>query len=472
MTYKYDILLQNGMLVDPINRFEGVRDIGIRDGRIVAVEEHLSASGAEQVFDIRGQHVMPGIVDMHCHVSEWLGGACGHKMLALAGVTTALDMSGPVEGLLKLAGDCGTGLTLATINRLTPGYNIKSADPDRKELQGALDHALRSGCIGLKLMGGNYPLTPEATAEAIRLANEHRAYVAFHAATTQTGSHLTGFLEALSLTGDHCLHIAHVNSYCRGMIEPYMTETQKVIDALRANPHIRCEAYLSPYNGNNGKCIDGVPEASVIRNCLRMGGYEPTEAGYEKAILDGWANINVESGGEVTLQAGSDAVKYWKEKKTDTAVSFVVNPPQPRYWLTTAKRADGRFVVDAISTDGGGIPRNVILDHGLSFVRLKAMTLPEFVLKASVNPGRILGMNNKGMLSEGADADITVFNLESQKPYMSIGSGRVIMYRGYVCGKGCNILTTEQGAENVRAHGLNPVLTNIADSAFYNAYGY
>ena len=58
--------------------------------------------------------------------------------------------------------------------------------------------------------------------------------------------------------------------------------------------------------------------------------------------------------------------------------------------LAQAKRPDGTFVVDAISTDGGCIPRNVTLSVGLSLVKFGALTLSEFVVKTSVNPARHL----------------------------------------------------------------------------------
>lgn len=468
MEKNYDIVLKNGFLIDPVNHFEGVRDIGICGEKICAVQENIPDTMAEQVFDLKGLYVMPGIVDLHSHESEWLGGRCGHKMMALAGVTTALDMSGPIDGVLKIAREYGAGLTLAAIDRLTPGYNISNNAPDKSELEAALESSLGKGCIGIKIMGGNYPMTPESTANAIEVANESKAYVAYHSGTTETGSHLGGLLETAELIGDNHLHLAHINSYCRGMKKSVAEEIQSAIDLLCKNERICSEAYLSLYNGNNGKCIDGVPEASVIRNCLKMGGYSQNQAGYEQAILDGWANIHVIRGGETLLMTGTEAVEYWREHKTDTGVSFPVNPALTRFWLASAKREDGTFAVDTISTDGGGIPRNVILSNGLSLVKLGALTLREFVIKASVNPGLILGMTDRGHLGVGATADITVFNFEKQSPYMSLGMGKLIMYRGYICGRGTNMLTTKAGSRHVLETGLNPVLTDISKGAFYD----
>ena len=105
MSHQYDLLLQNGTVVDYATDQEGVMDVAIQDGKIVAIAPGLNPTQAREVFDVTGQHVVPGIIDLHTHFSNWVGGRYGHKMLALAGVTTALDMAGPVEGVGGLARD-------------------------------------------------------------------------------------------------------------------------------------------------------------------------------------------------------------------------------------------------------------------------------------------------------------------------------------------------------------------------------
>ena len=45
--------------------------------------------------------------------------------------------------------------------------------------------------------------------------------------------------------------------------------------------------------------------------------------------------------------------------------------------------------------------------------------------------------------------------------------GRVIMYRGYVCGKGSQVITTRAGEALVRGKGLTPIIVDPAESGFY-----
>lgn len=467
MSDKYDLIVRGGTLVDPANGREGAFDVAVKDGQIAAVAAGLDPTLARECFDFTGCYVVPGLIDLHIHASAWLGGKFAHKMLARAGVTTALDMSGPIDSVLAFTASHGAGLALASIQYVRPGHTVKNEDPDEAELTDLLAGCLEKGAFGFKLLGGHYPLSPAATARAIAVANRHQAYVAFHAGSLAASSNIDGFLEAVRLADGNALHIAHINSYCRGAVRPYMAETEEAIAALVANPNIRSEAYLSPVNGTSAKCAGGTPESLVTRKCLATGGFAPTEAGLEQAILAGWAQINMESGGEVILATGEEALAYWRAKGTDTTVGFNVNPPEPRLRLATAKRPDGRFVVDCISTDGGGIPRNVIADMGLALVKLQALTMNEFVRKASCNPARILGLPAKGHLGEGADADITVLDLATQRPVLAVAGGQVIMHKGYVCGRGGAIITTAAGAKAVKAQGLRTIVADLAGSAFY-----
>ena len=469
MSYQYDVLLKNGTVVDYATNQEAVMDVAIEDGKIVEIAPGLNPTQARDVVDVSGQHVVPGIIDLHSHFSNWVGGRYGHKMLALAGVTTALDMAGPIEGVWDLARDYGAGLNIASIEYVRPEHTVPNEDPSEAELQSLLARCLRQGGLGLKLLGGHYPLTVEATARAIELVNRHRAYVAFHCGSLRNGSNIDGFLDAVKLANGHALHVAHINSYTRGLKRPYMAEVEEALAALIANPALRSESYLSPMNGTSAKCAQGVPESLQTQTNLAMGGFEKTEAGLAEAIIAGWAHINLEEGGQMVLATGDKALAYWREHGTDTTVSFKVNPAEPRLRLATAKRPSGAFVVDCLSTDGGGIPRNVIVPMGLSLVKLQALTMKEFVQKTSYNPARILGLAKKGHFQPGADADISVLNLDAQAPVMSMVGGRMIMHKGFVCGQGSQAITTEAGVAFVKEKGLQPLVVDIAESGFYRA---
>jgi formylmethanofuran dehydrogenase subunit A len=63
------IVIRNGNVFDPANGVDGVvADIWIRDGRVISAWDDRSTAGA-RLIDATGMVVMPGGVDMHCHIA-------------------------------------------------------------------------------------------------------------------------------------------------------------------------------------------------------------------------------------------------------------------------------------------------------------------------------------------------------------------------------------------------------------------
>ncbi len=67
MSDTYDLILKGGTVVN--HDGEGVRDIGIRDGRIAAIGQ-LGIAKAERTLDARHLHILPGVVDSQVHFRE------------------------------------------------------------------------------------------------------------------------------------------------------------------------------------------------------------------------------------------------------------------------------------------------------------------------------------------------------------------------------------------------------------------
>ncbi|WP_319533612.1 dihydroorotase family protein [uncultured Cohaesibacter sp.] len=455
MAAKFDILLRNGKLVDPRNEIEARRDIAIQNGRIVAVGPTIDGS-AELDFDLEGKVVMPGIIDTHVHISRWLGGREGHKMMAMAGVTTALDMAGPIEGVVELARSHGAGLSIGCINYIRPGHTVGSVNPGSDELTDLLVRSQRAGAIGLKILGGHFPLSKECSARVIRVCGEHGAYVAFHAGTLETPPPKPATMaEACELAAGHPLHMPHINTYAR---DAGVMGGEEVIATLAAHPNVWSESYLAPFNGTSAVCSNGVPESDATKRGVVLGGFTPNQQGMAESILAGWTHVHKIVDGTVVLATGREGYDAWMEADMQTGCSFMVNPPEPRIHLATAKKSNGTFCIDALATDGGGIPRNDIVERGLPLVRMTALSIADFVTKTSVTPAKMLGLQNKGHLAVGADADITVLDMERLVPVLAIANGHRIMENGVVFPRPSRFITTSMGKDAIEAAGMEPLL--------------
>lgn len=67
-----DLLIRGGRVIDPINRLDVIRDVAIKDGRVVDVAETIELA-ARKTIEASGRIVMPGIIDMHTHMRTLLG---------------------------------------------------------------------------------------------------------------------------------------------------------------------------------------------------------------------------------------------------------------------------------------------------------------------------------------------------------------------------------------------------------------
>src|SRR5258705_1869010 len=67
MNQRFDTILKSGTVVNQDG--EGVRDIGLTNGRIAAVGGLGQASAAEGI-DCKGLHILPGVMDTQVHFRE------------------------------------------------------------------------------------------------------------------------------------------------------------------------------------------------------------------------------------------------------------------------------------------------------------------------------------------------------------------------------------------------------------------
>ena len=471
----YDLILKGGNVLDPRNGFDGVADLAIRKGIVEGVETEIDPSRAGEVVDVSGLWVMPGQIDTHAHVAGLFGSwdpAVGYAMLARAGTTTVMDMGGTGRSLIDGIKRRGAGLNVAGNFALVPGATIPDGHLSRSAIRDIVKVALRQGCIGLKILGGYDPFSPETTSDIIAESNAQRAYIAFHLGTTETGSHLEGLREVPNLVGKGRLHVCHVNSYCRGVISDSVSECMEALEIMKGmGEQLNTEVYHAVQNGTTGRCdSEGNVIADVPRNCLRLRGYEPTYDGMRQAISDGYASVLAQRDGETYYARHQEALKLFEDARGNVGMSFPVNLPSTAFSLTTAQDESGEFVVDAVSTDGGSFPRNVAIESTMALVRFGAMTPLQMAEKLSWMPARMMGLNGKGHFSPGADADITVIDPERGRAVMSFVAGSLIMRVGESVGSGGTLIVTPEGEEAAKNSGLPYRVVDLSESKLYADY--
>lgn len=404
MSEDVDLLVRGARVVDPSRDFDEIADVAIAGDRIAEVAGTIDPARAVRTVDGTGRVLLPGLVDSHVHIEDLTGPgrpSSAHRALAVAGVTTAVDLAN-FRSVVDHWHASSAGLTVFGVQTL-PAY---TGHVTRKTVAGDVDDALAMGAIGVKLLGGHYPSTPDASAMAIAETAARRCHVAFHAGTTEHGSDLAGMREAVELAGDNGLHLAHTNAYLRGAVADVRDENTAALDLLRAHPNVISESHLAPLNACFGALVDGEFEDHVTRNCLRLRGYDVDATGLRAAFLDGYAHLHLDRSGATTT--GEDAYARWREDHT-ALLSFAVNMRLTAFQQACARTTSGgdltfegpgEFVVDAISSDGGTW-RNVILEQGLLLVGLGALSWLEFAHKTSLSPAAFFGLAGRAASVRG-----------------------------------------------------------------------
>ncbi|RKU31258.1 amidohydrolase/deacetylase family metallohydrolase [Candidatus Poribacteria bacterium] len=64
----YDLIIKDGILIDPAQSIHEIRDIGFRDGMVTTVSTNIPSAEAREVISAAGCYVTPGLIDLHVHV--------------------------------------------------------------------------------------------------------------------------------------------------------------------------------------------------------------------------------------------------------------------------------------------------------------------------------------------------------------------------------------------------------------------
>jgi len=65
-----DLVLKGGRVIDPAQGIDQVLDVGIKDGKVAALERDISPGRARQAKNVKDKLVLPGLIDVHAHIYE------------------------------------------------------------------------------------------------------------------------------------------------------------------------------------------------------------------------------------------------------------------------------------------------------------------------------------------------------------------------------------------------------------------
>ncbi|HEX6210384.1 MAG TPA: amidohydrolase/deacetylase family metallohydrolase [Methylomirabilota bacterium] len=127
-TPRYDLVLRGGRVIDPARDVDGCLDVAVRGGTIAAVAPAIAAPPGTRVIDVRGRLVVPGMIDTHAHVYQYVTGAFGMNpdlVGVRSGVTTVIDQGGAspltIDGFRKFIAEPAKTRVYAFISNYLAG---------------------------------------------------------------------------------------------------------------------------------------------------------------------------------------------------------------------------------------------------------------------------------------------------------------------------------------------------------------
>jgi dihydropyrimidinase len=183
----FDLVIRGGTVVTAGELFHA--DLGIRDGRIVAIGEDLPAGREE--LDARGLLVLPGGVDSHCHI-EQLSAAGLVNADTFETATASAALGGTTTVIPFVPQHLGTSLTAAVEDyhrRAERGaivdyaFHLILADPRPDVLKEELPPLVRAGHASLKvfLTYDRLKIDDEQLLDVLEAARSHGLMVCVHA---------------------------------------------------------------------------------------------------------------------------------------------------------------------------------------------------------------------------------------------------------------------------------------------------
>jgi dihydropyrimidinase len=448
MPVSFDSIVRGGTLATAMRTFDA--DIGIRNGRIAAIEPSLPGD-AGSVIDARGLVVAPGAVDVHTHFDTQIGDEAtaddyesGSRAAAAGGITTYVNFAFQERGAGLAAAIERETAKAAGRSVIDYGFHIAVIDPALPGVLEELPALADSGFTSVKIFTANagMALGDRDVLRVLQAAADAGVMVNVHAEDEALVDHLTERLLRQGQRGvENLVHArpALAEAAATGRVAAYAAalgtpvyivhlSCRAALDAVRAARRAGARVYVETrpaylyLNAERYRLPDRHGNKYVCWPPLR-------EADDQAALWQG-----LESG-EIQTYA-TDHTTWMAKQKMDASLSFAEIPGG----VSNVQTSIGMLYAEGVQA--GRIP------------------ITTFVAVTATNPAKLFGLwPRKGCLAVGSDADlvaldpgrpfrVTAAAMESRSdfdpyegyetrgwPVITISRGEVIMRDGQVLGQ-------------------------------------
>jgi N-acyl-D-amino-acid deacylase len=437
MSERYDVIIRNATIVDGTGaaRYEG--DVGIKGDRIVRIGD-LEGAGATTEIDASGFAVAPGFIDAHTHddrlmlsggdmapkvsqgITTVVGGNCGVSLAPMPRpipdpVTpplNLLDESGAwfrfasfAEYLEALraqpaATNCAMLVGHSTLRVATMDDLTLPANPDEiASMRALVDEAMRAGAIGVSTGLFYEPSIAAPTEEVIEICQPLREYGGVYC------THMRN-------EGDHIIEsLIETFRIGREVGVPVVISHHKVVGVKNYGRSTETLKFIAEHMEKQEICLDcyPYPASSTILSAHRARNATRVTVTWSKSLPQ---------------YAGRDLTDIIAEVGgTQEEVIDRLSPAGAIYYMMDDRDVQRILAFDQTMIGSDGLPHDDAPHPRLwgSFPRVlghygRSMGL--FSLETAIHKmtgltAKNFGLADRGVIREGAFADLTIFNPET-----------------------------------------------------------
>ncbi len=384
------ILIKNGTVIDPSNKINKEMDVLIKNGKISALEKNIKEK-ADETIDAKGLIVCPGLIDMHVHLRE--PGREDKETLATASKAAAKGGFATIVGMPNTTPDADNQTVIefilsrakrdAIVNILPVGAITKGREG--KELA-EIGELKKTGAVAVSDDGSDiqdanvmrkaleyctmWDMPILSHSEDVKLAAGgvmHEGFVSTELGLPAKPAAAEEVMVAreiiLSELADAKIHFCHIST--KGSIDLIKLAKKKRLKVSAET----CPHYFTLTDEN----VKGYNANAKVNPPLRS-------KEHKKAVLEGLK---------------------------DGTIDVIASDHAPH--LLVEKFKEFEYCENGMVGLETMLP--LVLDK---LVHTNILSLDEAIAKLSCNPAKVLGID-KGTLSKGKDADITIIDLNAKE---------------------------------------------------------
>lgn len=393
----YDLVIKNGTLVTASHSYQA--DVAIRGERIAAIGHDLQGA---QTLDASGKLVTPGAVDIHVHLSLDLGDGLvstddfftGTQAAAYGGTTSVISFVHPTAQQSLIEALTARQQAAATDAVIDYGFHL-NLNPQHLDQLDTLPDVVAAGVTSFKLyMAYAQHLNDGQLLQTLRAIAAVDGLPVVHAENWQ----LIQALVAEYLAAGKTQPAFHAQS------RPALLEAEAVSRVIDLAGFVGVPLLL--FHIGNAASAERIAAAQArgqtvyAETCPHY--LLRTVVDYERPGADATLPVCAPP-----LRSGADVAAMW-DALADNTLQLVSSDHAP---FSREQKARG---VKDFSKIPGGMPSVEVRFPALYGygVRYRRLTPARWVDVCCTTPARLLGLERKGQLAPGFDADVVIFDPE------------------------------------------------------------